>query len=98
MATRFSEFMRGIEAEAEAEGPEAVAELETLRDHYRLGRKLAAARVKQNLTQKQVATRANVDQAEVSKIERGHHNPTLRTLSAVALAVGMEIDLKKRRR
>ena len=98
MATKFSDFMSGIEAEARAEGPEAVAELEALRDHYRLGRQLAQARIKRHLSQTQVARQAHVDQADVSKIERGVANPTLGTLSAVACAVGLEINLGHRRR
>src|SRR5580658_3593245 len=96
MATNFSEFMRGVEAEARDEGPEAVAQLEALRDHFRLGRQLAQARLKQKLSQTQVSERARVDQGDVSKMERGMANPTLATLSAVACAVGLEVDLKKR--
>jgi XRE family transcriptional regulator, regulator of sulfur utilization len=97
MATKFADFMRGLEEEARAEGPEAVEQLKALRAHFRLGRQLAEARLKSKLTQKQVAARADIDQADVSNIERGVANPTLGTLSAVAMAVGMEIDLRKRR-
>jgi DNA-binding phage protein len=89
MATKFADFMRGLEDEAGAEGPKAIEELRALRDHFRLGRQLAEARMKRKLTQQQVA--------KLSRIERGVANPTLGTLSAVAMAVGMEIDLKKRR-
>jgi DNA-binding phage protein len=96
MTTKFANFMRGLEDEARAEGPEAVAQLDALRDHFRLGRQLAQARLKQKLSQTQVAERAQVDQGDVSKIERGMANPTLATLSAVAGAVGLEIDLRRR--
>jgi len=96
MATKFSEFMRGIEQEARAEGPEAVAQVEALRDHFRLGRQLAQARLKQNLSQTQVAERAEVGQGDVAKIDRGMASPTLSTLSAVAYAVGLDVDLKRR--
>lgn len=97
MATKFADFMRELEEEARAEGPEAVAQLESLRDHFRLGRRLAEARLKRKLTQQQVAKLSRIDQADISNIERGVANPTLGTLSAVAMAVGMEIDLRKRR-
>jgi DNA-binding XRE family transcriptional regulator len=97
MATKFADFMRGLEDEAGAEGPKAIEELRALRDHFRLGRQLAEARMKRKLTQQQVAKLSRIDQADVSNIERGVANPTLGTLSAVAMAVGMEIDLKKRR-
>lgn len=97
MATKFGDFMRGLEEEARAEGPEAVAELDALRAHFRLGRQLAEARLKRKLTQKQVARLAQIDQADVSNMERGRANPTLGTLSAVAMAVGMEVELRRRR-
>jgi DNA-binding XRE family transcriptional regulator len=98
MATKFADVMREIEAEARAEGPEAVKELEAFRAHFRLGRQIAEARRARRLTQKQLAKLARIDQADVSNIERGASNPTLNTLSAVASAVGMEIELMKKRR
>jgi ribosome-binding protein aMBF1 (putative translation factor) len=96
VAPKFSVFMRGIEEEARAEGPEAVAQLEALRDHFRLGRQLAQARLEHKLSQPQVAERAKMDPGEVSKIERGMANPTHATLSGVAYAVGLEVGLKRR--
>ena len=95
MATKFSDFMREVEEEAKAEGPEAVEQLKAFRAHFRLGRELSYARRRLRLTQKQVAKRADIDQAEVSDIERGMANPTLNTLNAVVSAVGLEIALKK---
>ncbi|HZN91722.1 MAG TPA: helix-turn-helix transcriptional regulator [Myxococcales bacterium] len=97
MATRFKDFMREIEEEARAEGPDAVAELEALRTHFRLGRQLAAARRAQRLSQAEVAARAGIDQADVSDLERGAANPTLNKLEAVATAIGMRLDLTKAR-
>jgi DNA-binding transcriptional regulator YiaG len=98
MATKFTDVIREIEAEAQAEGPEAVTELETFRAHFRLGRQIAEARRARHLTQKQVARIARIDQADVSNIERGVANPTFTSLNAVVSAVGMEIDVTKKRR
>lgn len=102
MATKFSDFMRGLETQAEAEGPEAVEELQAFRDHFRFGRELAQARIAMGLTQKKVAQLANVDQSDVSDIERGRSNPTYDTLTRVAMAVEKRIALidvaPKRRR
>ena len=97
VATKFKDFIREIEEEARAEGPEAVAELEALRTHFRLGRQLAAARRAQRLSQKEVASRAGIDQADVSDLERGAANPTLSRLEAVATAVGMRLELTSKR-
>jgi DNA-binding XRE family transcriptional regulator len=97
MATKFADVMREIEAEARAEGPKAVRELEAFRAHFRVGRQIAEARRARRLTQRQVAKIARIDQADISNIERGAANPTLNTLSAVASAVGMRIELTKKR-
>lgn len=56
----FDDFMREVEAEAKAEGPEAVAEMEALEAHFRLGVQLVEARMARKLTQEQVAKKAGV--------------------------------------
>lgn len=96
MATKFKDFMREIEEEARAEGPEAVADVEALRTHFRIGRQLAEARRAERLSQAQVAKRAGIDQADVSDLERGAANPTLAKLDAVAAIYGLQVDLSKR--
>ena len=96
MATKFADFIHEIEAEAKAEGPAALEQLEAFREHFRVGRKLAQARLAKKLTQGQVAALAEVNQADISKIERGLANPTFATLSAVACAVDYEIDVRPR--
>jgi XRE family transcriptional regulator, regulator of sulfur utilization len=89
--------MREIEEEARAEGPDAVAQLEALRTHFRLDRQLAAARRAQRLSQAEVAARAGIDQADISDLERGVANPTLTKLEAVATAIGMQLELTETR-
>jgi DNA-binding XRE family transcriptional regulator len=96
--SKFSDFYKQVAAEAEAEGPEGVARLEALHQHFRLGRKFAEARVSKRLTQRQVASIAKVDQGDVSRIERGVANPTFETMTAIALAVECELDLKPKSR
>ena len=49
------------------------------------------------MTQNALAKRAGIDQADVSNIERGAGNPTLKTLDAIVGAVGMEIEIRRRR-
>ena len=93
MATKFDDFYREIEDEAKAEGPEAVAHFKLLEIRFRIGRRVAEARLKMKLSQGEVARRAHIDQAEISKIETGKANPTFETLFAVASAVGLSPDL-----
>ena len=87
----FADLLRDIEAEAHAEGPAAVAELELMRHRYGIGGQLLALRVKRHWTQGQLASASGVPQSDISKIERGAHHPTEDTL--VALARALEVPL-----
>lgn len=92
----FSDFMREVESEALAEGPQAVEELETFREYFRLAREVAAARSAKGLTQQQLAKECGIHQSEISDIERGRANPTFRTLQAIARRLGRRLVLAAR--
>jgi DNA-binding XRE family transcriptional regulator len=94
--TTFDDFIKELEAEARAEGPEAVAELEAFRLHFSLARQLAERRRERHLTQKQLADLSGIDQAEISRIERGQANPTTATLGALTRALGVDVELVAR--
>ena len=95
MPTKFADFMREIEDEARAEGPGAVAHLRELQAHFRLGRQIAQARLARSMTQSQVASLAGVDQSDVSNMERGASNPTVKTFDAIVRALGLSIELRE---
>ena len=94
MVTKWRELTDGTKAEANFEDGEDVTRVERVRSHYRLGRCLAQARREKKLTQRQVAKLAHVDQGQVSEVERGVGNPTLRILIAIANAVGLDVELR----
>lgn len=96
MTTSFDDFIKELETEAQAEGPEAVAELEAFRLHFSLARQLAARRRERHLTQKQLADLSGIDQAEISRIERGQANPTTSTLGALTRALEVHVQLVAR--
>lgn len=58
-----------------------------------LGRDLTSARTAASLTQTELAARASVQQAEISRIERGLGNPTRDTLVRLAGALGFRLAL-----
>jgi ribosome-binding protein aMBF1 (putative translation factor) len=91
--TTFDEFMAELEAEAQAEGAAAVAELEAFRLHFSLARQLGEQRRARHLTQKQLAAMTGIDQAEISRIERGQANPTTATLGVLTRALGVDVKL-----
>jgi len=94
----FDDLWHQIQSEAEAEGPRAVAELRRLQHRYRLGAEFTRLRKKAGLTQAVLAHRTGIDQAEVSRIERGASNATEDTLVRIAEELDAEIALVRRGR
>jgi DNA-binding XRE family transcriptional regulator len=93
MATTFDQFMQEVEDEAAAEGPEAVAQLDALRLHFSLAQQLAERRRERHLTQRELAAMSGIDQAEISRIERGRANPTVTTLGVLGKALAVDLRL-----
>ena len=50
---------------------------------------LIACRNADNLTQKQLSELTGIDQADISKIENGNANPSIKTLTRIASAMNM---------
>lgn len=90
--------MQEVESEARARGLEP--QLEEARLYFRLAAEMISARQRLKLTQKEVAAAAGVPQSEISRLERGRSNPTLRTVMAVARSLGFTLEfvpVRKRR-
>ena len=64
-----------------------------LASRLELGALLAAARKAHDLTQPALSSVTGIQQAEISRIERGLGNPTADTLSRLAAALGQKITL-----
>jgi ribosome-binding protein aMBF1 (putative translation factor) len=90
MSDRFEDFVAEIE---HAASPEERQELEAARARYRIGARLLQQRLAGGLTQKELAAASGVDQADISRIERGESNPTTETLDALARPLGVTLDL-----
>ncbi|HET6496137.1 MAG TPA: helix-turn-helix transcriptional regulator [Thermoleophilia bacterium] len=89
----FDEHYAQVVAEAEAEGPAAVAELRMYETSYRLAGQLIARRRELCMTQQQLAAASGIHQSEISRIESGNGNPTLKTLGALARALDAELRI-----
>ena len=85
----FEQLLDDIEREAREEGPASVADLRARQLRYRLIARLIQRRRERRLTQKQLAARSGIGQAEISKIERGRKSPTLETYSRLAIALDL---------
>ena len=65
---------------------------EDMQPEFDIIRAMVDARISQNLTQKELAERTGIHQADISKLENGTRNPTINLLKR--LAEGMDMVLK----
>ena len=72
--------------------PDFKEEYEKIQPELDIIRAIVDARVSQNLTQKELTERTGINQADISKLENGTRNPSLRLLQR--LADGMDMVLK----
>ena len=61
---------------------------------YNLVRSLVAARQECHMTQKELAEKTGINQADISKIETGNANPALSTLKRLAEGMDMVLHLE----
>ena len=72
--------------------PKFRAEYEALEPEFTIVQAMINARKNSGLTQKQLSEKTGIAQGDISKIEKGEANPSLKTLKR--LAVGMDMRLK----
>ena len=66
---------------------------EEFEPEYLAMRAVAEARIENNLSQKELSELSGINQSEISKIESGSRNPSLRILNRLAKAMGMEMKI-----
>ena len=74
--------------------PSFKAEWDTLQPELTIAQAMIDARKESGLTQKQLSERTGIAQADISKLERGNANPSLRTLQRLAAGMGMNVRLE----
>ena len=72
---------------------EVKTEYERLEPEYQVIRAIVAARQEQHLTQQELADRTGIDRSDISKLENGSANPSLRTLKRLADGLGMQLQI-----
>ena len=61
--------------------------------NYSVGNAVASARTKKGMSQKELSEASGIDQSDLSKIERGAANPSVNTLSRIAEAMDVELNI-----
>lgn len=73
---------------------EFVKEYESIQPETDVIRAIVEARTSQNLTQKELAERTGINQADISKLENGTRNPSVNLLKRLADGMGMVLKIE----
>lgn len=74
--------------------PEFKKEWDNLEPEMEVVRAMIKARTAQNLTQKDLADKTGINQANISKLENGNMNPSLKLLKRIADGLGMNLRIE----
>ena len=74
--------------------PDFKKEWDVIQPEMDVIRAMIDARIEQNLTQKELAARTGIDQADISKLENGTRNPSLKLLKKLASGLGMQLKIE----
>lgn len=89
MSIKFNDFLN-----EQLRDPEIKAEYDALEPEFNIIQAIIDARKCSGITQKQLAERTGIAQGDISKLENGSANPSLRTLQRLALGMGMKLKIE----
>lgn len=74
--------------------PEFKEEWDALEPEYQIIKAMLNSRIEKSLTQQQLSEITGIPQADISRLENGNANPSLRTLQRLAEGMGMKLKLE----
>ena len=89
MSTKFNDFLQ-----EQLQDPEFRKEYEALQPEHAVVQAIIDARKNAGLTQKELSERTGIAQGDLSKLENGNANPSIRTLQRLAAAMGMTLKVE----
>ena len=87
--TKFEEYLRGQMA-----NPEFKKEYDALEPEFEIIQAMIDARKSTGITQKQLAERTGINQGDISKLENGNANPSIKTLQRLAAGMGKKLKVE----
>lgn len=87
--TRFQDFL-----EEQLKDPDFKKEYDALEPEFAIIQAMIDARKSTGMTQQELAKRTGIAQADISKLENGNANPSIRTLQRLAAGMDMRIIIK----
>ena len=89
MSTKFNDFLQ-----EQLQDPEFRKEYEALQPEHAVVQAIIDARKNAGLTQKELSERTGIAQGDISKLENGNANPSIRMLQRLAAAMGMTLKVE----
>ena len=89
MGTNFDDFLA-----EQLRDPEIKKEWDALQPQRAIIQAMIDARKESGLTQKELSERTGIAQSDISRLERGNANPSLRTLQRLAEGMGMKLKIE----
>ena len=74
--------------------PKFKKEWDELEDEYQIIENIVKARIEAHMTQTQLSEVTGITQSDISKIENGNGNPSLKTLRKIAHAFGKKLKIE----
>ena len=78
------------------DNPELLEEYKALEPEYELIKQIIRIRNEQKLTQQELANRTGTKQSNISRLEKGEYNPSLKFLKKLAQGLGKELHIEFR--
>lgn len=75
------------------QNPEFKKEYDALEPEYAIKQAMIDARKESGLTQKELSEKTGIAQGDISKLENGSANPSIRTLQRLAAGMGMKVEI-----
>ena len=80
--------------EEQMNDPAFAKEYDAIQPEMDVIRAIVDARISQNMTQKELAERTGINQADISKLENGTRNPSVNLLKRLAEGMGMALKIE----
>ena len=87
--TKFNDYLND-----QLKDPAFKKEWDALEPEFSIMQAMIDARRTSGLTQKQLSERTGIAQADISKLESGNANPSLKTLQRLAAGMGMRVKVE----
>ena len=74
--------------------PEFIMEWDRQQSESELAQSIIKARTETGITQKELSTRTGILQSNISRIEKGEYNPSIKTLQRLANGMGKKLHIE----